>query len=181
MFAGRDRRWTWRPCCRVEFAHSQTWRHRKPWATICACYLHYHLPFSPSLSPHTFLPAACWTAEVSKLSKAKRRRRMVGGREGGREEDGVLGGLWVTGQGLVPTSITTPFGNGHTDASMNQKLQFSCQLVDFKAQLQTSTSDFNHFTQKLRFFQCRPKLWVVARGLKFLGFQFLFIIILFHS
>lgn len=181
MFAWRDRRWTWRPCCRVEFAHSQTWRHRKPWATICACYLHYHLPFSPSLSPHTFLPAACWTAEVSKLSKAKRRRRMVGGREGGREEDGVLGGLWVTGQGLVPTSITTPFGNGHTDASMNQKLQFSCQLVDFKAQLQTSTSDFNHFTQKLRFFQCRPKLWVVARGLKFLGFQFLFIIILFHS
>lgn len=124
MFAGHDRRWTWRPCCRVEFAQSQTWRHRKPWATICACYLHYHLPFSPSLSPHTFLPAACWTAEVSKLSKAKRRRRMVGGREGGREEDGVLGGLWVTGQGLVPTSITTPFGNGHTNASMNQKLQF---------------------------------------------------------
>lgn len=101
--------------------------------------------------------------------------------DGGREEGGVLGGLWVTGQGLVPTSITTPFGNGHTHTSMNQKLQFSCQLVDFEAQLKTSTSNFNHFTQKLTFFQCRPRLWVLARGLTFSGFQFLFIIILFDS
>lgn len=132
-----------------------------------------------SLTPH--LPPSSLLNSWGVKAKQGEEEEEDGGREGGREEDGVLGGLWVTGQGLVPTSITTPFGNGHTDASMNQKLQFSCQLVDFKAQLQTSTSDFNHFTQKLRFFQCRPKLWVVARGLKFLGFQFLFIIILFHS
>lgn len=132
-----------------------------------------------SLTPH--LPPSSLLNSWGVKAKQGEEEEEDGGREGGREEDGVLGGLWVTGQGLVPTSITTPFGNGHTNASMNQKLQFSCQLVDFKAQLQTSTSDFNHFTQKLRFFQCQPKLWVVARGLKFLGFQFLFIIILFHS